>query len=228
MALRISAVPFLVSVTMLVATLAPGFGSDDASAGSLSPIAGLFFIAIFTAATLWMAVAWHRYVLAEDMRGLGPAFHGARMAAYLFKSLAITAIMILAATPVALVLFAIMLFVESDPAMVGFLVPVPAAVILLGGFLRLGTMLPGVAMRAGVPLMAGWKATSGQMWCFLQLGAMWVVLGWATDTITSALISTNMVIGFVWSVLELWVLSLMGPALLTTLYGHYIEGRPLN
>lgn len=154
MALRISAVPLLVSVTMLVAIDGPGFGSDDASAGSLSPIAGLFSVAIFTAATLWMAVAWHRYVLAEEMRGLGPAFHGARM--------------------------------------------------------------------------AGWKATSGQMWCFLQLGAMWVVLGWATDTITSALISTNMVIGFVWSVLELWVLSLMGPALLTTLYGHYIEGRPLN
>ncbi|MCX8510078.1 MAG: hypothetical protein ORN49_14585 [Rhodobacteraceae bacterium] len=101
------------------------------------------------------------------------------------------------------------------------------SVALTFGFLRLSTMLPGAALRSEMALMDGWEATKGEAGAFLLLSLLVVGVQMAIPALTVQLYALHATAGMVWAVLWFWTQEIVGLSILTTLYGHYVEGRPL-
>jgi hypothetical protein len=106
----------------------------------------------------------------------------------------------------------------------GLLVHLPVATIAM----RLGTALPGVALQAGVPVFSGWDATRGQ-----SMTIVGVVL---LSLVSAGGLQYLSVVAFAdpasWpavaaSIIVQWVIMMVSVSILTTLYGHYVEKRPL-
>ncbi|MEP1929779.1 MAG: hypothetical protein ABJJ37_00680, partial [Roseibium sp.] len=95
-ALRISAVLYVVSAVFQVWTQSLSVGPvEDATQASGSGFLDLVFAAASLIISLWIAVAWHRYILMEEVpQGFLPKWHGDRMAAYFGRSILIMLIMV--------------------------------------------------------------------------------------------------------------------------------------
>ena len=182
---------------------------------------------------LWIAVGWHRYVLTEEHPGLVPPFHGDRILGYFGKGLLIGLIMIIPALIVGIVAGGVAaVFFCPDRGGVNFialtagtyLVMLPIGVLLT----RLSTMLPGAALQAGVPVLSGWEATKGETGTFVALVVIWAVIAGLVQLIGAYAFGSFFLFATVWQVLSDWVMLMVGISILTTLYGHYIEKRPLT
>ncbi len=182
---------------------------------------------------LWIAVGWHRYVLTEEHPGLVPPFHGDRILGYFGKGLLIGLIMIIPALIVGIVAGGVAaVFFRPDRGGVNFialtagtyLVMLPIGVLLT----RLSTMLPGAALQAGVPVLSGWEATKGETGTFVALVVIWAVIAGLVQLIGAYAFGSFFLFATVWQVLSDWVMLMVGISILTTLYGHYIEKRPLT
>ena len=107
------------------------------------------------------------------------------------------------------------------------IIMVPVLIGFASVYLRLATILPGVAIGATTTFTGGWNATKGEAMTFLVLALLLVVLGAAVDLVHFAL---QMVAGYaalIWYIPAQWLLGMLGLSVLTTLYGYYIENRPL-
>ncbi|MBV2359447.1 hypothetical protein KUH32_06655 [Thalassococcus sp. CAU 1522] len=176
-------------------------------------------------ASLWIAVAWHRYVLAgEYPKGWLPAWPGSKLAGYLGRSIMIG------------LLIALGVAILSIP--VGFLaVLVPglgvltiSALIGFGAFLffKMGPILPAVALGEPIRLSEAWNATRGQDSAILTL-ALIVIAGSLLVQAPTLLAGTGTpFITLVYTLVTGWFLTLIGASMLTTLYGHFVQGRPID
>ena len=72
-----------------------------------------------------------------------------------------------------------------------------------------------------------WAATKGQWGTFIVLGIIVAVASFVSEQITS-LLAGNDILVVIWSIVYGWVSGKVGISVLTTLYGHYIEGRSLQ
>ena len=181
---------------------------------------------------LWIAVGWHRYVLTNEVPGLVPRLHLDRVMGYFGKSVLIGLFLLplLMFGSLVVAMFVAPLFrgqIEAQPFLhllaMGLLIYVPVATVAL----RLSTALPGVALKAGVSVFAGWQATVGQTGVMLGLVLLSVV-GWLVLGLPSMFVfAPGSVVGLIWQFVTQWVGVMVGASILTTLYGHYVEGRPL-
>lgn len=176
-------------------------------------------------ASLWIAVAWHRYVLTEEMApGWIPPFRGDLVLGYLGRSVLLGILMLLAMVTLAI------------PAnLVMGVVPVLTLPLLAGCFFasiylffRLSVILPGGAVGQRISLQAAWQATAREHGAILGLalvvvGAMIVML---ILSILGQLLSPAVsgVFGLVFG----WVATMVGASLLTSLYGICVEGRGID
>lgn len=193
--------------------------------------AASLLLLLFT--SLWIAVGWHRYILTNETPQILPKLHLDRVMGYFGKSLLIGLIIV----PVAMIAGVIVglavfpLFGDelmTRPFLIGIifglLVYIPIGVIMM----RLSTMLPGVALQAGVPVMAGWEATRGQTGTIFVVVVLTVVASLVLSAPSFGLLgSPTSVVALVWRFVSQWVMVMVGVSILTTLYGHYIEKRPL-
>lgn len=180
---------------------------------------------------LWIVVGWHRYILLNERPRLVPTLRFDRMLGYFGKSILIALILL----PLALILGFIGGGIASGmvhgggnvfPALVvmGLVVYVPIAVIGM----RLGTMLPGAALEAGVPVFSGWEATRGATLTILGVVILSVLFTAMLDFLGTRLFQNPMAVpALIYELVKQWVVALAGASILTTLYGHYIEKRPL-
>lgn len=176
-------------------------------------------------ASLWIAVAWHRYALTgETTSGWLPQFHGSAVMGYLGRSILIGVLVVLGvmvlSIPVGIISIGL-------PGLAGIM-----SLILIGVaaylFFRLGIMLPAAAMDEKLTLGSAWDATKGQSSTILILslivvGASVIVQlpSWLNDDPTS-------VINVVYSLVVNWFATMIGISVLTTLYGHFVENRPID
>jgi hypothetical protein len=176
-------------------------------------------------ASLWIAVAWHRFALTgETAKGWLPVFHGSEIMGYLGRSVMIGLLVILgvvvASIPVGLISIGL-------PALAGVM-----SLILIGFaaylFFRLGVMLPAVAMGNRLTLSETWDATKGESATILTLamivvGASIVIQlpSWFNEDPSS-------IINLVYSIVVNWFATIIGISVLTTLYGHFVEKRPID
>lgn len=240
-ALRVSAVPYIIMAAMAAVLLFPTIGiMGDPEAMNAAITAGTFpwinlLIAGLVGATgtFWIAVAWHRYILLDEAPAIIPAFRAGRIGAYFLRALVIGIILAVIGFVLALVgslvvssllrpgISAPMIFVGGLILML--IVGVP--LLVLG--LRLSTSLPGAAVGSAKGIGDAWRATAGQLGTFVVLALILVVASFLSNYVSNFL-AWNSVLLLVWSIVVGWVSAMLGLSILTTLYGHYVEGRPLT
>ncbi len=191
---------------------------------------GVLIVSLVTVVTgLWIAVSWHRYVLLGEKPAALPAYRGDRIWAYLLRSLGYGLILVVVGAVLGTVVGTIFgsLVVDAPMALglilLGFLVYLPVLVV---GF-RLTSDLPATALGVDRPFLSGWAATKGQTADLIALAAIVVVAGVGLELIGFYLFSQVPGVSVIWALGTGWVRMMVGISIVTTLYGHYIENRPL-
>lgn len=178
-----------------------------------------------------MAILWHRHVLLngaerpEELRPSTGIFLG-----YLWRAFVVACVQLVAAIPVALVMGVLgAVILSTGPA--GGLTPV---IGLLGSMvfiwiaLRFSVVLPAAAMGQSMPVGESWAVTktiSAELW---GVAALLTGLNTLTYFVTSLILPDTGAIAGIAYTLVFVVEGLVFVSVLTTLYGHLIEGRSLG
>lgn len=191
--------------------------------GSVLPNLVLGVLAVI--ASLWIAVAWHRFALTgEHTNGWLPSFHGSEVMGYLGRSIMIGLLvvfgLVIASIPVGLISLGL-------PALGGL-----SALLLIGLaaylFFRLGVMLPAAALGEKLTLGQAWEASKGESATIIVLSL--IVVGASVIIQLPSLFNDDpsSVINLVYSLVVNWFATIVGISVLTTLYGHFVEHRPID
>ncbi len=178
---------------------------------------------------LWIAVGWHRYVLLNEKPDLLPAFRQDRMLAYFLRSLLLGLIILLPAIVWGMVIGVIFsgLF-HIGLGLVGvLLMTLIIQLPLVFAGLRLSAALPGQALGVESEVLAGWRATAHDNRALAELTVIVVVAIFAVNLIGMLVFGHLMITAILWQLVTNWLITMVGVSILTTLYGHYIEKRPL-
>lgn len=233
-ALRLSLVPMAVQVVVMLGLIwvaSQTGGVPDAAAPEAGFVLGTILAVIVMLATaLWIAVEWHRYVLLNERpMGFVPPFHGSRIVAYLLRSLAYLLILAVVAALLMIVqttLSKLLAIATPLPFMLLSLIVVLLPVLVLG--LRLSAGLPGAAIGAEEDFTAGWRATADATADIVQLALILIGAQFGLQLVSAGLAQANLsILSFAWEIVSGWLVTMVGVSVLTTLYGHYVEGRPL-
>ncbi|NDW32060.1 hypothetical protein [Salipiger sp. PrR007] len=225
-ALRVSLVLYLVQAASQIATY---LHADDAGPDGLPVqvigLPALALVVLAVLASLWIAVAWHRFVLTgEEPRGWLPRWHGGEILGYFGRSILI-----------ALVIFLGMMISAIPVALIGAAVPGLAPVLVfglvgLGGYLffRLGLILPASAVGEKLTLKQAWRATAEDDGAVVTLAML--VIGGSLLVELPALIdnSAGSIVNLVYGLVINWFATMIGISVLTSLYGHFVEKRPID
>ncbi len=233
-ALKVSLLPYLIQVAVSIYV----FSQIDPvlrmiqEGQPVQPPPGFFsLLAISVAVTLvtslWIAVAWHRYVLLEEEPGtVMPRFHGAEMVRYLWATVLISLLAILAALAAMLIVMVLMAILGPSPAMglIGMLLMI---VPLIYVFYRLSPALPAAAIGERMRLGEAWNATAPAGSAIFTIAILGALAGIIIEI--PALMDSNpgSLVNLIYSNVTGWILMMVGISVLTTIYGVYVEGREI-
>lgn len=232
-ALKISAIPFVIMAlgTMiqlnLLSTIAATFPEPGKQA-SIVPlvITGL----VIYVGVLWAAVSWHRHVLLEEPASVFPPLRVDRVLSYFGHSLLVSLIMAGVALPI-VVLVSLWFSQIGTGAFSNVLMLLIVGLPLVSIGLRLSTGLPGAALGQARPLSTAWQATKGRMGCFVTLALIGLIAQFVLTRITAAFVAPFLtdvqVIALLPAVLIDWLSVLVTVSVMTTLHGHFVQGRTL-
>lgn len=230
-ALRVSALLYMFQAVIgfaLGASLMSGGGMVPGQGVSSGQAMGaLVALAVAVVTSLWIAVAWHRYVLLQEEASLLPTFHGGRIWSYLLYSIGYAIILIAAGALWLLLIYTALGAVLGLPGIGALVVALLVYLPFIVFAFRLTAALPGAALGAGTPFFAGWQATSGQTLDLVVLGFLLMLLSVVISLIGAFVLAPIPGVGLVWEIALGWFQTMLGVSILTTLYGHYIEKRDL-
>lgn len=180
-------------------------------------------------ASLWVAVAWHRYILLEETpSGYIPAFRGDRVLSYFLRGLLLFVIVVVAAFALG---FIGVFMIALETAITGVIGAVMIGVMVVAIIVisaRLYVILPAAAVDRELPLREAWNATEG-MTIPIVVAYVLLVLCLMVGGFVLGLVS--IFTGFVGVLLLIVfnaVATLFGLSFLTTIYGVAIEGRSID
>lgn len=231
-ALRVSLGPFLIGAG--VAFLFASLLLPSASAG-LGFLVVLLVILMFLSVFAWIAVSWHRFVLLEEYPGLIPVLSDRPILGYMGKSLWISLVI---AVPMVLILalFGGALGLGSNVSvdllnpMTGqttgrIILNVVFGVLFSYIWFRLALGLPGKAIGKTLGLAESWIESSPASKAIFGTVLIVNLLNFAANMFV-VLMGDN-VIGLLLGLFVAWTTLMVGVSLLTTFYGHLVEGRDL-
>lgn len=232
-ALRVSLVLYLVQAVLGVAlgvgAMSMGGGQmspDQATAGFFGAVLVVAVVAIVTG--LWIAVAWHRYVLLGEEGSFVPGFKGDRIWAYFLRSLGYGIILVIIALVWGLIVgFLLGGLILNNPMLGGLLMALLVYLPILVIAFRMTADLPAMALGASSEFMSGWRATEGQTFDIAVMAAILVVAAVVVEMAGAYVFDMMGPVSLVWQLVIGWVQMMVGVSVLTTLYGHYIEKRDL-
>lgn len=237
-AIKVSALPYAVQFVVSFFLTRPdkmAAMSGDPMAmmeGGPSLVAQLLSLVVVVLTSVWIAVAWHRYILKNEVpAGFVPPIHKDRMIAYFVRALLIGLLMIV----VGFVLGFIAALVGGAVGMAtGSLILVTLVFALLVYFpifviaYRISTSLPASAVTEDAgSFMAGWDATKGENGTFIGLGLVSAAVMFLNGYISISLLSGVLPLFIIWTLVFNWLAMMVGLSVLTTLYGHFVEKRAL-
>lgn len=211
---------------LLLAALGIGIGlaARQAFMGGNPPgiAVAAVMLAIFALAFVTLAAPWHRFVLLNERpRVLRPI--GRPELRYVGASIRIFLIMLLVGIPVVLLSSALIIALDGNlGAMLVINLLIGFALAVLG--LRLGTGLAGAATGAARPLTTGWRATADAFGTLAVLSLLTQVLGLVLNLVAGLPGAA----GIVAALLVTWFSALLSLSIITTLWGHFVEGRALR
>jgi hypothetical protein len=203
-------------------------GASAAAALSAAP-AGLLTLVLAIVAFVWIAVAWHRYVLLDEVpAGQFPEFNSSRLLSYAGYSLLVG---VIAFVIMFLVTAIVGIITVPLLGIVGGIITgvVGVALALIIGY-RLGPILPASAVGKPLTLGQAWAATNGANTAIIILGIISAVAAFVIDIPAMILMLAGPIGGFLallWTLATGWIKMLVGVSILTTLYGHYVEQRAI-
>jgi hypothetical protein len=232
-ALRITGLLYLIyAVPSLLLTLLFPTPTDPqqamAAAGALGGV-GLITGILAIVAFVWIAVAWHRYVLLDEVpAGQFPEFEGKRLLSYggysFLLGLVGMVVMLLISGIVGIIFVPLL---GAVGAVITGVIGI-AAVLIVG--YRLAPLLPAIAVDKPISMGAAWQATASANGVIIILAIVSAVAAVVIDIPAMILMLAGPVGHFlatIWALGTGWLKMLVGVSILTTLYGHYIEGRAL-
>lgn len=227
-ALHVSGLLYLLQMAVAVMVgVTPASMDPNAEVPPEQALAALAMVVVLLISTLWIAVAWHRFVLlGERPAGYIPTMSAGRLLRYGGRSLLIG---------LAVVVLALVLGLASSILVVPILGETPLAALIsvlamivpgLAVLYRLSAALPGLALDRPTGFADGWVATTGDTATILILafftGLIGIVLG-----APLRLMPQGTLVALLWELGAGWLQLMISASILTTLYGHYIEKRPL-
>ncbi len=187
--------------------------------------------------SLWVVIAWHRFVLIKESTGILPPFHGDRMLAYVGKSMLIGLVLIPVAIPILIVagllsgLLINTLIMPGNPNTallvgiasfaVGVLILIPLGLIAF----RLSLILPAASLGETMTLKQSWRATAGATMTLLLLIVILAVATFVIDLPAQWLFGPVSNVTMIWISVTGWLKMMIGASLLATLYSQFIEDR---
>ncbi|WP_371155604.1 hypothetical protein [Jannaschia sp. 2305UL9-9] len=230
-ALRVSALPYGAVIVLSVwvagaypSTLDPQSVTDGMTLSGGAAGATLLTVVLNLVVSLWVAVAWHRYVLlSERPAGWVPPVNGGAMLGYLGRSLLIGLLVGVAIVGISIPLGFLTLALPGGTLLVG-------AVSLFIGmivFYRLAVVLPAGAIGRKMTLGEGMEATKGHTETVLVLALLTVGFSLLLQ-VPAMLDGTVGMISIVYQGVVGWIGLMLGVSTLTALYGHVVEGRPVE
>lgn len=225
-ALHIWAVPWVIAVVLIVIlALALGVSFDSPTFDSAGE--GLFVILaviVVIGAALWIAVAWHRYILlSETPSGILPPIHQDRMLAYLGRGFILFLVFLLAGS----VLFGLVAGLAALIMPLGIILGLIAGVALTVLFYRLSVTLPAAALGQPLTLKEALAATKGSTGVVIVIILCLFVLQLVIQGAVMILTFIPL-LGALVSIAVSMFTAMLGISILTTLYGYYIEKRELG
>ncbi len=230
-ALRLSGLLYLIYAipSLILGLMFPagrGQTLDPEAALAMAPVAivtGVLALVAF----VWIAVAWHRYVLLDEQpQGQFPAFDGSRLFSYALLSLGIGILCVITGLVVGAVAGLLMLIAPPLAFVAGVLA---LAAALIVGY-RLAPVLPATAISKRLGFGAAWEATKGASGAIVVLAIVSAIAALLID-LPAILLAfagpVGRILGLIWTLGTDWVKMLVGVSILTTLYGHYVEGREI-
>jgi len=187
------------------------------------------FVLVLLVIEFWVFVAWHRFVLLEEYpKGWIPAFRTDRILAYFGKALILGLIAFGMAT--ILVLGGAAIGAIGGQAGAVILVPlfVVGWIFIIVSIYRLTPILPAAAIGKPLKISEAWEATQGTGGALVLVLVIAAVVQFLMQIVASLSMAVFAPLGFVFLLLTMLVMTLVNVSILTTLYGHYIEGRALD
>lgn len=233
-AIKVSLVPYAIQALAGILLLGGAMGMAQ-NGGPGAGMAGMgfgwfLFIIVALVTSMWIAVAWHRYILLNERpAGFVPPFNPDRILAYFLRSLGYVILMILVALVLGLVVGGLLAPLVVN-GRVGLFMILSALLIQLPIVIlsfRLTAGLPGAALGQGSDFMAGWQATSGATMDIAVLAVIAVVANLILTLIDVYVFGGLWILSLIWDLIVGWLVTMVGISILTTLYGHYVEKRPL-
>lgn len=221
-ALRISGVLYLLTAgSGILVTM--GIPSDPSPAHIALAVVVTFLEAV---AAIWIAVAWHRYVLLDEATdSILPQFNGRRILVYFGYSLLLG----LVAFAAVFVISFVVVFLQSLNALI-LAIPlgIAGALAFFVGSYRLGIVLPASSVEKSIGIGQAWQATKGSTGALLALGLLSTLALIVLQALALPLTLLHLTFAVqIWNALVGWVALMVGVAILTTLYGYYVEHRAI-
>ncbi|MGB8812037.1 MAG: hypothetical protein WCC57_02525 [Paracoccaceae bacterium] len=167
--------------------------------------------------SLWIAVGWHRYVLMVEQPGIVPVFRGGLILNYFGKTLLVGLIVMVVAVVLGLV--------AAVTPLAFALVAVIIVSLLLAN--RLSVVLPGSALGKPLSISEGLAVTKGETWTILALTIITLVFFTVIELPSIYVFGSFPLLQFLWRLATGWLFLMVSISIMTTLYGHYVEKRPL-
>lgn len=246
-ALRVSVGPYLIGLAVVwFAIIAMGVGVQDLvdvmarttaetnlgiPSGELAA-AILIALVVLMFVSSWVAVGWHRYVLLEEYPGLLPGLAGRPVGAYLGRMILLTVVLVLCAIPISIVVGLLMspFLIAGSSAFAGVfgaLVGVAMAAVFSWLWLRLGLILPAIALGKPMTLRMSWSATAPVSGAILVATLIVMAINFAVSLLLGPVFGGGAP-GVVLSLIVDWISIMVGISMLTTIYGHIVEGREIT
>lgn len=198
---------------------------------------GFFAIALVVAVLMlpfvWTAVNWHRYVLLNEPQPIFPNLPLNALIRYIVTGILIGLLIVVPGIVAVAIVQALaqMLGVGGMIFTLAFGLALMLAILVIS--LRLSTAFPGAAIGTPNPIATAWRETAGYNRTFLLLSILMILLqlpvnlleyipiGPTTPAIVSIFLSLL-------TIVVLWIYMFISLSVLTTLYGHFVEKRPLR
>lgn len=228
----------VLGATVAIAFFAPemldlmgGPAEDMAPPAPATAVLFIVFALVAIAGYTLMAILWHRHVLLDGAKGLdGVQPDAGIFFGYLWRAILVACVQILAAIPVTLAmgLLATLLVAGLPLGLAGLLVGIGGGIVFVWIALRVSVVLPAAALARPMTIRESWATTaplSGPLWGLaLLLTGLNALVGLLLPFVIPPLPVFAAAIHTVVFVAE----GLIFISVLTTLYGHLVEGRSLG
>lgn len=229
-ALKASIVPFIILIAgglLLSKVTGLSLNMAEMSTENFENVGGIFlFVIVAFIGTMfifsWIAVTWHRFILLEEYPNTVPAYAGLPIAKYVGRTLMIS-LQMLPVMLIAMPLIGTMLMNPTSAMIFSAILSVPITFV----WLRVSVSLPSVAVGQPIGSVEAWGETKPIWETIFGVSLILIGLNYGATFISSAFFSGIPVISGIISVVTQWVSMMIGISILTTLYGHVVEGRPL-